>query len=712
MTYMTEKQLSELLQDMTVAEKAEQLVQLNGDFYGGDDFLTGPAAAFHLTDNKAYRLGSILGSDGAARLTKLQDEFIKEQPHHIPAMFMADVIHGYKTAFPVPIALGASFDPELVRETAETAAKEASAAGIHVTFSPMADLARDSRWGRCMESFGEDPCLNSKMTAAMVRGFQGENCGDKGRVASCFKHFAAYGAVQSGRDYNVAELSERTLFEDYLPAYEAAVNAGAEMAMTAFNTLDRIPCTISRKLLRDILRDKMGFEGVLISDYNAIGETVIHGAAEDSRDAAEKAINSGVDIDMMSDCYLNNLEELVKSGEVSESRLDEAVMRVLKLKNKLGLFENPYKDASEEEEKRLHCCREHMELSRKAAAECSVLLKNNGILPLRAKKIAVIGSLCESRDIVGSWAIFADNSKTVTLRAALEKVCSDIEFQFIPSDTPDEKAIAAAKSAEAVILALGEDQLGTGESRSRTDISLPEGQKRLFEEISAVNPNTVVLLFGGRPLAIPEIAEKAAAVMELWLPGTAGCLGAADILSGKASPSGRLSMSFPYCSGQLPLSYSAFNTGRPKDNRVKEFIPFLSNYMDAPNIPLYPFGFGLSYTSFEYSPIALDRDILTADGGITASVRVKNTGDRTGKEVVQLYIRDVKGSVVRPLRELKAFKKISLAPGEEQTVSFEITEKMLRFYDINMDHTAEKGSFILYIGPDSTTENRTEFRLV
>ena len=709
---MTEKQLSELLNDMTVSEKVMQLVQLNGDFFGGADMLTGPAAEFHLTENEPYGTGSVLSEDGAAHLKALQDRFIAEQPHHIPAMFMADVIHGYKTAFPVPIALGCSFDPELAEKTAEIAAKEASAAGIHVTFSPMADLARDSRWGRCMESFGEDPCLNSAMTAASVKGFQGENCGDKGKVASCFKHFAAYGAVQSGRDYNVAELSERTLFEDYLPAYEAAVNAGAEMAMTSFNTLDRVPCTISRKLLRSVLRDKMGFEGVLISDYNAIGETIIHGAAEDSRDAAEKAINSGVDIDMMSDCYLKKLEELVNSGEVSEKLLDEAVMRVLRLKNKLGLFENPYKDASEEEEKRLLCCKEHMELSRKAAGECMVLLKNNGILPLKAKKIAVIGSLCESRDIVGSWAIFADNSKTVTLRAALEALCPHMEFEFIPSDIPDEKALAAAEKAEAVILALGEDQLGTGESRSRADISLPAEQKRLFEMISEKNPDTIVLLFGGRPLAIPEIAEKAGAILEMWLPGTAGCLAAADILSGKLSPSGRLSMSFPYCTGQLPISYSAFNTGRPKDDNAKGFIPFISNYMDAPNIPLYPFGFGLSYTSFEYSPVTLDSDVMTAGGMLTASVGVKNTGDREGKETVQLYIRDVKGSVVRPLRELKAFKKISLAPGEEQTVSFEITQDMLRFYDINMERIAEKGSFIIFIGHDSTAGNSAEFRLV
>lgn len=710
--YMTEKELRELLDDMTLTEKAEQLVQLNGDFYGSSEALTGPAAEFNLTEEQTYRVGSILSEHGAAHLKQMQDKFISVQPHHIPAMFMADVIHGYKTSFPVPIALGASFDTELVKKTAEISAKEAAAAGIHVTFSPMADLSRDARWGRCMESFGEDPVLNSHMTAAMVKGFQGENCGEKGKVASCFKHFAAYGAVQAGRDYNVTELSEHTLYEDYLPAYRAAVDAGAEMAMTAFNTIDRVPCTVSKKLLTNILREEMGFEGVIISDYNAIGEAVIHSAAEDGRDAAKKAMNAGVDIDMMSDCYIHNLEELVKSGDVSENALDEAVMRVLRLKNKLGLFEDPYKDASEEDEKRYLCCDEHMELSRKAAAECAVMLKNNGIFPLRAKKAVVIGSLCESREILGFWSFFADKSRTVTLRDALTQVCTDTEFEFIPSDAADEKALAAAKNADAVLLVLGEDQTFTGEARSCTDVSLPDAQKKLFEAVVSENKNTAVLLFGGRPLAIPELAENAAGILEMWLPGTAGCLGIADIISGNASPCGRLPMSFPYCTGQYPISYSAFNTGRPKDNSVKEYIPFLSNYMDAPNIPLYPFGYGLTYTTFEYSPVTLSGNELTENGSITASVTVKNTGDRIGTETVQLYIRDVKGSVVRPLRELKGFRKITLEPKESKTVSFEITSDMLRFYGIDMEFAAEKGDFVLFIGGDGRTENSAEFKFI
>lgn len=709
---MTENELKKLLEDMTLTEKTEQLVQLNGDFYGSSEELTGPAAAFHLTKEQTYRVGSILSEHGAAHLKEMQDKIMSAQPHHIPAMFMADVIHGYKTSFPVPIALGASFDPELVRKTAEISAKEAAAAGIHVTFSPMSDLSRDGRWGRCMESFGEDPFLNSKMSAAMVNGFQGDNCGEKGKVASCFKHFAAYGAVQSGRDYNVAELSERTLFEDYLPAYKAAVDAGAEMAMTAFNTLDRVPCTVSKKLLRDILRGKMGFEGVIISDYNAIGEAVIHSAADDSRDAAKKAINAGVDIDMMSECYVNNLEDLINSGEVSEKVLDEAVMRVLRLKNKLGLFEDPYKDASEDDEKRIIGCDEHMAFSRRSAAECAVMLKNNGIFPLRAKKALVIGKLCESGEILGFWSFFADKSKTVTLRDALTQVCAETEFEFIPSDTADEKVLAAAKNADAVLLVLGEDQTFTGEARSCTDVSLDDAQKKLFDDVISVNPNTAVLLFGGRPFAIPEIAEKAAGILEMWLPGTAGCLGIADIISGKISPCGRLSMSFPYCTGQYPISYSAFNTGRPKDNSVKGYIPFLSNYMDAPNIPLYPFGYGLTYTSFEYSPVTLSATELTMNGSITAGVTVTNTGDRQGCETVQLYIRDLKGSVVRPLRELKGFKKITLEAGRSANVSFEITADMLRFYGIDMEFAAEKGGFVLCIGGDSSTENSAEFKLI
>ena len=708
---MEEKKLQKLLEDMSLQEKIEQLVQLNGLFFGSSEQLTGPAAAFRLSEGQAYRTGSVLGEHGAARLKKLQDRMMAEQPHHIPALFMADVIHGYRTAFPVPIAIGSSFNPSLARRIAEAAAKEAAAAGLHVTFSPMADLVHDSRWGRCMESPGEDPWLNARIVENMVRGFQGEDVSEKGRVASCVKHFAAYGAAQAGRDYNVTELSEHTLFEDYLPAYRAAVEAGACLVMTAFNTIDRRPCTTSRRLLRDLLRGDMGFEGVVITDYSAIKETISHGTSEDERDAARQAMLAGCDIDMMTSCYLHELEPLIRDGRVPESLLDEAVLRVLKLKNVLGLFEHPYKDASEEDEQQLLFCPEHQALSREAAEETIVLLKNEGVLPLSPdRKIVVIGSLVEDRAIVGSWAVFADRAQTVTLREALETLYPEARITFFASDAITEDMLSAAAEADTVLLALGENETWTGESRSIADISLPASQKKLFDAVRAAARKTVTLLFGGRPLAVPEIAQQTDALIEVWLPGSCGCFALADILFGKVNPSGRLSMSMPWHTGQLPISYAAFQTGRPKPE-TDRFVPFVSNYMDVPNRPLYPFGFGLSYSEVTYGPVCLNMDTLTAGESLQAEAVIENKGPLPVKEAVQLYIRDLHGSVVRPVRELKGLEKICLAPGERRTVRFTVTEEMLRFYDADMHFVSEPGAFRLWIGHDSLTENGADFRL-
>ena len=708
---MEEKKLQKLLSEMSLSEKIEQLVQLHGGFFGEVDQITGPAAAFHLTEGQACRTGSVLGEHGAARLMALQDQMMAGQPHHIPALFMADVIHGYRTAFPVPIAVGSSFNPELAQRIASAAAKEASAAGVHVTFSPMADLVRDSRWGRCMESTGEDPWLNARMTESFVRGFQGEDYAQKGKVASCVKHFAAYGAVQAGRDYNVTELSEHTLFEDYLVSYRAAVKAGVSMVMTAFNTIDRMPCTTNRRLLRDILRGDMGFDGVVISDYAAIAETISHGTSEDERDAARQAMTAGCDIDMMSTCYLQHLEPLVREGILPEKLIDEAVMRILTLKNRLGLFEHPYKDASVEDEKEVLFCQAHQALSREAAEETTVLLKNSGILPLSStKKLVVVGSLAQDKALNGSWAIFSDTSETVTLRNAIEALYPEADVTFFPSDEPTPDMLKAAEKADAVILALGENQTQTGESLSKADIALPNGQIALFDAVHQVNPNIVTVLFGGRPLAIPSIAEKTAALIEAWLPGSCGCYALADILFGKVNPSGRLSMSLPWCSGQLPISYSQFQTGRPKPKK-EGFCPFVSNYLDVPNEPLYPFGFGLSYSEVRYSPVRLDSAVLTQGQAIQAEADVCNTGSLPVKEAVQMYIRDLKGSVVRPMRELKGLQKITLAPGESKTVRFTITEDMLRFYNAQMQYVSEPGAFTLWIGPDSRTENGADFTL-
>lgn len=709
---MEKSKLIELLNDMSVQEKVEQLVQLYGEFLGDVDVLTGPAMSFaKMEKSKPYRVGSLLSEHGASHLIDLQDQMMAAQPHHIPAMFMLDVIHGYKTGFPVPIAIGSSFNPELAKELAVAAAKECSAAGIHVTFSPMVDLVRDSRWGRCMESTGEDVWLNCQMAKAQIEGFQGDDVSKKGNVAACVKHFAAYGAAVAGRDYNVTEISEHTLYEDYLPSYRAAVDAGVKLVMTAFNTIDRKPCTTNKKLLRDILREEMGFKGVVISDYGAIQETVAHSTSVDHRDAAKKAIEAGCDIDMVSRSYVENLEDLINSGEVDIALVDEAVLRVLELKNDLGLFENPYKDASVEDEKALCFCDEHKALSRRAAEETTVLLKNDGILPLdESKKIVVVGSLADSKLITGSWAMFVDKDRTITLKAALEELYPNTDISFFASDDVTEEMLDAVKSSDSVILCLGEDHTTTGESLSISEISLSKPHQKLFDEVYEANNNTVVILYGGRPLAIPELAEKTNALIEAWLPGSCGSYAVADILFGRVNPSARLSMSIPYTTGQLPISYSLFSTGRPKPRKFG-FAPYTSNYMDVPNEPLYPFGYGLSYSNIEYSDVALSKNTLRAGENVIATVTVTNHSDIDAYEPVQLYIRDIKGSVVRPLRELKGVQKIRLSGGESKSVSFEITEDMLRFYDADMNFVSEPGEFSVWISTDSLTENEARFVL-
>lgn len=708
---MDEQKLQALLKDMTLQEKIEQLVQLDSSFFDNDGVCTGPVEKFAMTADQPYRVGSLLGVKGAAKIIDLQDRMMARQPHHIPALFMMDVIHGYQTIFPVPIAIGSSFNPVLAEQVASVAAREASATGLHVTFSPMIDLSRDSRWGRCMESTGEDPWLNARMAESMVRGFQGDDVAGKGRMASCIKHFAAYGAVQAGRDYNVTELSEHTLFEDYLVSYRAAVKAGASMVMTAFNTIDRKPCTTNRRLLRDILREDMGFDGVVISDFSALRETINFGTSRNHEDAAKQGMIAGCDIEMMSECYLHHLEDLVQRGEISEKLVDEAVMRVLRLKNALGLFENPYKDASVEDEKRLIFCEEHQALSRAVAEECIVLLKNDGLLPLSDKqKIVVVGALAEDREITGSWALFADWDQTITMRKGIETLYPQADVTFFASDDVTDNMLAEAKTADVVIMALGENQRPSGESQSKADISLPKAHAALFNAVHAVNPRIVTVLFGGRPLAVPELAARTNALVEAWLPGSCGCYALADILFGKVNPSGRLSMSMPYCTGQLPMSYGANLTGRPKPEKNGFFV-FTSNYLDVPNEPLYPFGYGLSYGEVAYSSVTLDSAVLRKGGQLTASVIIENRCDLPVKEAVQLYIQDVHGSVIRPERELKDLQKVSLQPGESCQVSFGITEDMLLFYDADMKFVSECGDFRLWIGHDSMTDNSAVFQL-
>ena len=644
---------------------------------------------------------------------------------------MADIINGYKTIFPIPLAQGCTFDPDLVRQLAAAAAREGAAAGVHVTFSPMADLVRDPRWGRVMESTGEDPYLNGIMAEQMVKGYQGNDLKEEGRLAACVKHFAGYGAPLGGREYNQVELSERTLLEDYLPAYEKAVRAGARLVMSSFNTLERVPSTGNRKLMREILRGKMGFQGVLISDYAAVKELIAHGLAENEAEAARLALEAGVDIDMMSRCYSDFLCGQIERGEVAQELLDEAVLRVLELKNDLGLFENPFKDGSPEKEKELLLCEKHRSLAQKAAEESFVLLKNEeNMLPLsKEETTAFIGPFGEEKGLLGAWALFADREDTVTVKEGVERLCPGQIWAkgceilepgqkwlrgYIPiaeetwkqtEEAAEEKlkeAVEAAEKADRVVLLLGEQELESGESGSCGHIGLPPSQMKLLKAVAQVNSNLILVVFSGRPLILTEACAYAKAVLFAWMPGTQGGPAVANVLYGCSNPSGKLTETFPYHMGQIPVYYSDFATGRPQ----------MPGYIDIPKEPLYPFGYGLSYTEYTYSPVKLDQKVLDSQTDVIhASVRVKNTGSMEGREAVQLYIQDVKGSVSRPVRQLKGFQKISLAPGEEKEVRFEIREEMLRFWTIDMEYRSEPGRFRVWIGTDSRTENGEEFYL-
>ena len=733
---MEQQKLLDLLNQMSLEEKINQLFQGGGGFYEEGTIATGPASEQGFSEKTIREAGSVLSVAGAQIIKKIQKNHIDNHPHHIPLVFMADIINGYKTIFPIPLAQGAAFNPEVAYIGAEVAAKEASTAGIQVTFSPMVDLVRDARWGRVMESTGEDSYLNSAYAKALVEGYQGSDPKEPGKIGACVKHFAGYGAPTGGRDYNNVELSERTLRDDYLPAYEAAVKAGALLVMTSFNTLNRIPSTANKWLMRQILRGEMGFEGAVISDWAAIEEIMHHGLTEDRKGAAKLAMEAGTDIDMMTTCYSNYLKELIEEGEVSEELLNEAVLRVLELKNKLGLFENPYKDADEEAEKTVLLCKEHRQKAREAAKETFVLLENKGMLPLKKEeKVAFIGPFIEEKSIIGAWSIWGEEKDVVCIKEGVEgygvnavfaKGCDSIDpgIEMVgmgpqyachrtkeEADAMIEEAVEAALKADKVVLCIGEHMAQTGEAASRGEITIPRQQRKLLKAVARVNKNITVVLFNGRPLDIRKVKELAKAVLVVWMPGSEGGNAIAEVLYGETAPSGRLPMSFPYSVGQVPVFYGEFNTGRKLDyNNLQN--KFQSRYIDIPNKPLYPFGYGLSYTSFTYSEIVLSADKLERESSIKASVTVKNTGKRKGAEVVQLYIKDECGSVARPVRALKGFQKIWLEPGEEKEISFEITEEMLKFHDINMDYVAERGKFTVYIGSDSDTENQTSFELI
>ena len=703
--------LKKLLSGMTLEEKIGQLAQYNANLFSSSDAeITGPLTNLGLSKEDLRTVGNILNFKTVEEMKEIQDKHLEEDRNKIPVLFMMDVIHGYRTIFPIPLAMGSSFDPELVYECSRMAAKEASAAGVHVTFTPMVDYVRDARWGRVMETCGEEPMLNGIMGAAQVKAFQNGDISKPGNMATCVKHFAAYGGAEAGRDYNTVEISERLLRECYLPGYKACVDAGTTMLMPSFNSLNGVPAIANPWLMKKILKEEWGFKGVVISDYNAVGELLRHGIAANKKEAAKYAFENGCDIEMCSSAYIHHLKELIAEGVFTEEQVDEACMRVLELKDRMGLFEDPYHGASRELSDKLFLCPEHREISRRAAAESAVLLKNNGVLPFsdKVKKVAVIGPFAEEHAINGFWSCRGEIDDTVTVKEGICAALPNAEVTAIAgcdklwtdTDTSGiEDAVKLAKESDIVVLCLGEPYNYSGEGNCRTDLDLPGMQNELAKAVIGANPNTAVLLFNGRPLAVTKLSEIAPAILEMWFTGTEGGNAAADLLFGKANPCGKVTMSFPKTAGQCPIYYNHPMTGRPKSiSNDGRYIPYCSNYIDCGNLPLYSFGHGLSYSNFVYEDMKSDKTELKNSEELTVSITVFNDSDIAGKETVQLYMRDLVASAVRPIQQLIAFDKIKLEAGERKTVTFKVTEPMLRFWNAENKLVSEPGEFELYTG--------------
>lgn len=656
-------------------------------------------------DVREGKIGSFLGIRGAQRCNHLQKIAVEESRLGIPLLFGLDVIHGYRITYPIPLAEACSFDDDLFEKTAEAAAKEASAQGIQWTFAPMLDISRDARWGRVAESAGEDAYLTSRYAKAKVKGFQGDNAAHPGRLLSCAKHFAAYGAAIGGRDYNAADMSLQTLWNDYLPPFKAAADAGAATFMAAFNTLNGVPCTVSKYLLTKVLRDNFGFKGFVVSDSMAVAESIKHGTAANAAEATERAVEAGVDMDMHSHFYHENLCELVKTGKISEETLNEAVRRVLRVKFAKGLFENPY--ANEETGTIETTTNEARRLALEAAKRSMVLLKNDGLLPLkRSQRILLIGNFAADRlEQLGTWTSRPDERDTVTLVDGLANIGADFEYLEgfgIEDEVDSDRLKAAAAGADVVIAAMGEKRSWSGEAASFSDIGLRGTQGDLLKALRNCGKPFVVVLFNGRPLAIPEVEECADAILEAWHPGTEGGNAIAQMLFGEYNPSGRLSVTFPRSSGECPFYYNHLSTGKPA-NESK----FSVRYLNEPIGPLYPFGYGLSFTEYRYSHL----NVRVENDKLFARVDVSNIGNIAGEETAQLYVRDVSASMARPVKELKGYKKVWLEPGETKEISFELNVKELGFYNEELGYVTEPGEFRLFICHDSSASEFVTFTI-
>jgi beta-glucosidase len=745
-----ERRVNALLKRMTLDEKLGQLVQYSDSGYAGQAQTAEEAAnpgknptAPHPVDAMELvstgRLGSLLNTVGQARTNQLQHAAVEKSRLHIPLMFGADIIHGYKTIYPMPLALAATFDPDLVASLAHISATEARTGGVDWFYSPMVDISRDPRWGRTQEGAGEDPYLGAAMARAYIRGYQQGDLSLPTSVAASVKHYAAYGAAEAGREYNTTDMSMSRLHQVYLPPYKAAVEKGAATMMSAFNALNGVPASANRYLLQDVLRDSWGFNGFVVSDYTAVMELRNHGIALDAATATKKAITAGVDMDMMSHYYDAELPGLIKSGQVRMSVVDEAVRRVLRVKFALGLFEHPYAEGKEV----TAAIAEHRPLVRKAAEEAIVLLQNKAaaggaaVLPLKSdvKKIALIGPLADDTgEMIGAWGLTKREPDVVTVKGALEQRMKGTGGSLLyakgteisgDSEAGFAEAVDDAKQADVVVMALGESAEMSGEAGSRAYLDLPGNQEQLLEQVAALGKPVVLLVFSGRPLVLDWAAKHVPAIMETWFPGTEAGNAIADLLYGDVAPSGKLPMSFPRAVGQEPLYYNQFPTGRPPVGLDLDQPPsgdsrFFSRYVDVPNDALFPFGFGLSYTRFEYEGVAVSshsvamKEASRADAKdlVTVTATVKNTGDREGTEIVQCYVRNLGASLEQPVRSLKGFERVTLKPGESKQVTFRLGFPELSFYNNDGHAVIEATDYTVWVGGSSTADLHDDFKIV
>ena len=727
--------IDNLMGKMTLQEKIGQLnLPVSGEI------VTGQAKSSDVAGKiRKGQVGGLFNVKGVENIREVQKIAVEQSRLKIPLLFGMDVIHGYETVFPIPLALSCSWDMEAIKESARIAAKESSADGICWTFSPMVDICRDPRWGRMAEGGGEDPYLGSKISAAMVKGYQGDDLTDKNTIMACVKHFALYGAPEAGRDYNTVDMSHLSMFNNYFPPYKAAIDAGVGSVMTSFNVVDGIPATGNKWLMTDVLRDRWGFDGFVVTDYTAISEMIAHGMG-DLQQVSAMSLSAGTDMDMVADGFLTTLEKSLKEGKVTMAEIDKACRRILEAKYKLGLFDDPYKYCDASRVKKDIFTAENRAVARKIATETFVLLKNeNNLLPLQRKgKIALVGPLANTKaNMPGTWSVAATSDKYNSLYESMKQSLAgkaevfyakgsnlmydaqrEAEATMFGREMRDprsaqellDEALSVASQADVIVAAVGESSEMSGESSSRTNLEMPDAQRDLLTALKKTGKPIVLVYFAGRSTVMTWEQENFPAILNVWFGGSEAADAICDVVFGDVSPSGKLTTTFPKNVGQIPLYYNHLNTGRPLE-AGKWFSKFRSNYLDIDNDPLYPFGYGLSYTTFRYGDLQLSNNSMNEKGKITASVTVTNTGNYDADEIVQMYIRDMVGSVARPVKELKGFERIHLKKGESRTVSFDITAEQLKFYNSTLNWACEPGEFEVMVGGNSRDVQTKKFSL-